>query len=161
MGHFWTPKPSNLGVRTPKMVQIWTISRPIMRCIRIVDTPGEPSSAVGSLRGHQGPIRPGGQRHLEPPEPPAARGSRPPKRGPKWVILGVQTPNPEFVIDWSSIRHPKSMKSGGSDPQIGQFSTNFGTQNPRSGAGQDPGIPLYGSSMVPEGLPGVQIGSLE
>ena len=65
----------------------------------------------------------------------------------------------QFVIDWSSICHAKSMKSRGSGPQNRPFWTNFGSQNPRSGASQDPGIPLYGSSMVPEGLPGVHSGS--
>ena len=51
------------------------------------------------------------------------------------------------------------MKSRGLGPQNWSFLDHFGTKTERSGASQDPGIPLYGSSMVPEGLPGVPSGS--
>ena len=49
------------------------------------------------------------------------------------------------------------MKSRGLGPQNRPFLTHFGTQNPRSGASQDPEIPCYGSLTLPEGLPGVHI----
>ena len=77
-----------------------------------------------------------------------------PKSGPKPSIWGSGPPNVMFVIDSSPQIHDLGPRNR---PILTHFGPILGPELGHSGASQDPGIPLYGSSMVPEGLPEVPI----
>ena len=67
-------------------------------------------------------------------------------------------PDPQ-IPSWSCFGNMDLTKSGGSDPRKWSFLTHFGSDLGQVWSTWGPGIPLYGSSMAPEGAPGTPFGT--